>query len=599
MTGVTGLALALTAAFSSAPFAFAQNIDVSTKCDPALRSRLSATRTGKSVSGRTEVIVRLTGDLTDQHKRAFEALNGDIYRHLPIIRSVALSVPTRHLSRLAALPFVAHLSADGMVRKTDEFTVEHTGAHTASATYGLTGLGVGVAVIDSGISKHRDLTTSWTRDEDDDDDFDYRSLIRVTFLGDGIRHDPCGHGTHVAGILGGSGLASSNWYNFRTFHGIARSAKLISLRVLDRQGCGNVSNVIAALNWAVTNKTRYNIRVINLSLGKPVTESYTTDPLCQAAEAAYRAGIVVVCAAGNGGRKNASVSSSDENEGWGTAYGSIQSPANDPYVITVGALKQDSVRPTNPWSNKIATYSARGPSAIDFTMKPDIVAPGNRIISVNAPDSFLFNTYWQTNGVPMDSYANNSYGTSPDYFTLSGTSMAAPVVAGAVALMLEKDPTLTPDTVKARLMISAHKWAFPNGKADPCTFGAGMLNIPGALASTVKATRPALSPPLQLSSDGRNVLVDPSQVIWGGGPGTKPPSNASIWGTDSVKGLQVIWGGGTSTGKFTVNGTPMDVTCLSNPLSLISSSVWSNQVIWGGADVKVDLNAISLFNENR
>ena len=135
-------------------------------------------------------------------------------------------------------------------------------------------------------------------------------------------------------------------------------AGLINVRVLDANGQGSLSNVLAGIQWVVANQSTDNIRVLNLSLGHPVSESYTTDPLCQAVEPAWKAGIVVVCAAGNNGRTNLVSVPGAANEGWGTAYGSIQSPANDPHVITVGATKSmDGAKA----DDKIATYSGRAP----------------------------------------------------------------------------------------------------------------------------------------------------------------------------------------------------------------------------------------------
>ncbi len=178
-------------------------------------------------------------------------------------------------------------------------------------------------------------------------------------------YDPCGHGSHVAGILAGNGTASTGKGCYRTFYGTARNAGVVDVRVLDQNGQGTVSTVLAGLQWVVANRAAYNIRVINLSLGHPVGESYTTDPLCQAAEAAYKAGIVVVCAAGNAGRLNTANTTGLDNEGWGTNYGSVASPGNDPYVITVGAAKQNlsTVNSSNYGgtrsADKIATYSSR------------------------------------------------------------------------------------------------------------------------------------------------------------------------------------------------------------------------------------------------
>ncbi len=274
------------------------------------------------------------------------------------------------------------------------------------------------------------------------------------------------------GIIAGNGHESTGSQYTHTFRGIAPQANLVSVRVLDSQGQGTVSDIIAGLQWCVGNKNTYKIRVINLSLGHPVGESYTTDPLCQAAEAAYKAGIVVVCAAGNDGRATTTQLAAQANEGWGTKYGSIDSPGNDPFVITVGAIKNtDGFRA----DDHIATYSGRGPSRLDMVMKPDLVAPGNRVVSLEADNAAYLYQKYIINQIPVSSYSTSaSTVSSPAYYTLSGTSMAAPVVAGAVALMLEKYPTLTPDTVKARLMLSADKWADPQGNADPFTYGASL-----------------------------------------------------------------------------------------------------------------------------
>ena len=533
------------------------------KCDRFL----ARIRTSQPATGRTELIVRLDGALTPARQTQLAALGGDIYRHLPFLHSLALRVPTRNLDKLAALPFVRHLSLDTQVRKNDEFTVESSGADVAFQQYGLTGQGVAVAVVDSGVHLHMDLGSGapgWTR-----------VISRVNFVPNKRSpKDECGHGTHVAGIIGGNGLASTGRQYFHTFYGIAREANIVNLRVLDESGQGTVSNLLAAIQWLINNAAAYNIRVLNLSIGHPVGESYTTDPLCQAVEQAWQAGIVVVCAAGNGGRLQDTPDPSLDNEGYGTAYGSIQSPGNDPYVITVGAMKSiDGVRA----DDRIATYSGRGPSRLDFVLKPDIVAPGNRVISLDVPGGYLDQTYSLYNEIPWQAYRYTTLpGTSDKYFVLSGTSMATPVVSGAVALLLEADPTLTPDTIKARLMLSADKWTRTDGVGDPCTYGAGYLNIPAALNCTAVATQSALSPTLSEDDQG-NVFINIDSALWG--------TNA-IWGTgitdlNALWGLNAIWGTNT----------------LASSNALWGTSVWTDNTVWGSSTDAADLSIYAIFGE--
>src|SRR5260370_29128133 len=177
-----------------------------------------------------------------------------------------------------------------------------------------------------------------------------------------------------------------------------------------------------------------------------VMESYTLDPLCQAVEEAWQAGIVVAVAAGNHGRDNSMNT---------YGYSTITSPGNDPAVITVGAMRDMGTTPRG--DDLIASYSSKGPTLLDQVVKPDLVAPGNQIISALAVNSTITTTY-PGNVVPLSYYlSSNSGAISPNYFTLSGTSMATPMVSGAAALLLQKDASLTPDTVKARLMKTATK----------------------------------------------------------------------------------------------------------------------------------------------
>jgi serine protease AprX len=513
-----------------------------------------------SQTGWTSVIVQLDGGLTAANQAQLSRLGADIYRRLDLENAVAVRIPTRSLPKLAALPCVTRLSADAPVHKTDEFTVGNSGAGVAFSQYGLTGSGLAVAVVDSGIRSHVDLNDKVTGS---------RIVAAVNFSStDPGKNDNCGHGTHVAGIIAGNGASSTGPHYFRTFFGIARSANLVSVKVLDDKGQGNVSDVIAGINWAIANASAYNIKVINLSLGHPVGESYTTDPLCQAVESAWKAGIVVVCAAGNEGRVSDTASGYCDNEGYGTNYGSIQAPGNDPYVITVGAMKSVN---SNRMYDRIATYSSRGPSRLDLVLKPDIVAPGNRVISTVANTSYLDQFFGATNDVPLSAYSRQTtnQNTSAKYMVLSGTSMAAPVVAGAAALLLQKDPTLSPDTIKARLMISADKWGFNGWYGDPCTFGAGYLNIPAALNCQAVASAYALSPCVY-QDDWGFAYIDMSSIS----------GERAIWGT-GVNDLRAIWG------TRAVWGT----SAISSSLSLWGDSVWSDKAIWGHSSGAVDLSS--------
>src|ERR1700751_2242612 len=306
--------------------------------------------------------------------------------------------------------------------------------------------------------------------------------------------DQFGHGTHVAGLIAGDGLSSTGPLYSKTFKGIAPGANIINLRVLDANGSATDSTVIAAINQAISLKSQYNIRVINLSLGRAVYETYKLDPLCKAVEQAWKSGIVVVVAAGNNGRYQPT-----------HGYATISSPGNDPYVITVGAMKPMGTPPRT--DDMIASYSSKGPTALDDIVKPDIVAPGNLLVSLEAPNSTLYNTV-PGNRVPYSYYVNGgSSSSSSSYFTLSGTSMSTGIVSGVVADLLQKSPSLNPDQVKARLMKTAWK-SLPASSSvydpttgvtytdqyDVFTVGAGYVDVEAALASNDIAQGSAKSP---------------------------------------------------------------------------------------------------------
>ena len=488
----------------------------------------------QDANGDVDVIIEYSSPVTSSHHAFIQSLGGRLnhsYKHLR--NHASYTVPGWALSLLEADGRVKHVSKDHTVQPLLDITTATVGAQ-AAWNVGLFGDGVDIAVIDSGINVDADLTDYWGHSR-----VDYAQSF---VPGDSSTADAYGHGTHVAGILASNGYNSSSYRAFRTFMGVAPNAHLINLRVLDASGSGKDSQVVAAIDRAIALKSQYNIGVINLSLGRNVFESYTQDPLCKAVERAWQAGIVVVVAAGNNGRLN------DQGQ---NGYGTIMAPANDPYVITVGAMKANGT--PNKADDAIATYSSKGPTAIDHIAKPDIVAPGNLVDSVRAPGSTL-DLQFPQNRVAYNYYLNTwNTGYSPYYFTLSGTSMASPVVAGAAALLLESDPTLTPDLIKARLMKTASKsfptsttYVDPTGATytsyyDVFTVGAGYLDIAAALANTDRPTGAALSPTAVLDPVSGNVML------------TTPLGQTVVWGGSIAWGSSVVWGGSIAWGSSTTN----------------------------------------------
>src|ERR1700680_4175715 len=366
-------------------------------------------------------------------------LGGAIRGQLPLINGVVALLDGNGIVSLSNQSNVVYISQDRPLTPSVNNAASAVNAEFAwQSNY--TGAGVGVALIDSGVSDNLDLHQGILPVS--------RVVYQQSFLpGNSSGSDQYGHGTHIAGLIAGDGLSSTGWLFSKTFKGIAPRANIVNLRVLDANGGATDSQVIAAIHQAISLKSQYNIRVINLSLGRGIYETYKLDPLCQAVEAAWHNGIVVVVAAGNNGRYQPT-----------NGYGTVTSPGNDPYVITVGSMKPMGT-PTRV-DDLVASFSSKGPTALDAVAKPDLVAPGNLLVSLEAPGSTLYTEY------PSDQVSYSYYvkgggsASSSAYFTLSGTSMAAGVLSGVVADLLQKSPTLTPDQVKARLMLTAYK-SFP------------------------------------------------------------------------------------------------------------------------------------------
>ena len=505
---VTSALLVAALVVLTAPVASAQSSGRGDKLDAVLRHR------ARQLTGRTRVIVQFKGD-ADVRVFSSRAATG---RRLGRRTQVA-EVDNLEIARVASDSRVERVMLDRPAFATLQRTGQSIGAPAAREQFGVAGRGVGVAVIDSGInSNHDDLYRRLTHFKD------FTTETSSQLWNSNQAHDDFGHGTHVSGIIAGSGYDSGGKHK-----GMAPGARLVSLKVLDAAGGGYVSDVIAAIDYAISVKATYNVRVINLSVASGVFESYWLDPLTLAAKRAVDAGIVVVAAAGNLG-----VNARGEPQS-----GAITSPGNAPWVLTVGASSHQGTAKRS--DDVMGSFSSRGPTWIDFAAKPDIVAPGVGIVSLSDPGSTL---YGSLSNLLVNGTRDLWY---KPYLSLSGTSMAAPVVAGTVALMLEANPSLTPNAVKAILQYTAEN----RSGVNPLAGGAGLLNARGA----IRLARFFSSPVGGFGETGDTIEGEwvpwARHIIWGnyritGGvplPGSNAWTNGLRWGAiDTPLGTPVVWG---------------------------------------------------------
>src|SRR5258706_7195582 len=330
-------------------------------------ARLSADLSDHLAAGSQaiEVIVHGTKANCDAIARTY---NLAVKRYLTADGCV-VRVTAGQLAALRQDDTIDHLSGNTRIKSLDEVTAEAIGADQVWGGPGalpkLTGKHVVVAVIDSGI----DASHALLKD---------RVVATKDFTG-GNGNDKFGHGTHVAGIIAGQAIRSADGHDYR---GIATGAYLVNLRVLGDDGSGEVADVVDAIDWAVDHQQQYKIQIINLSLGAPVLQSYRDDPLCEAVARAVKAGITVIAAAGNFGQVSGKM-----------ALGLVTSPANSPYVLTVGAIDTHGTAARS--DDTLAVYSSRGPTRYDLVLKPDVAAPGSHIASAEAQGSYLSLTYPQ------------------------------------------------------------------------------------------------------------------------------------------------------------------------------------------------------------
>jgi serine protease AprX len=520
-----------------------------------------------------------------------------VRREQALINALVMDVPREDLDRLSAEDDVESVSLDALT--VADTTVSPT-SKTLQATLGVPavmssrGAGVGVAVIDSGIAP---LSV-----------FGSRLVAFYDFTSGTARavtpSDAYGHGTHVAGLIAAAGMPG-----YGKYPGIAPGAQLIGLKVLDANGQGYASTVIAAIEFAITYKQQLGIDVINLSLGHPVFEPAATDPLVQAVEAASRAGIVVVASAGNFGMNPATSE---------VGYTGITSPGSAPSAITVGAL--DTKGTATRRDDSVAPYSSRGPTWYDGLVKPDVVAPGHALTAVSTSTAKLWRDYTNARVTATGDLSNK-------YLRLNGTSMAAAVVSGVVALMIDAhrdaiswtQRPLTPNVVKAILQYSAVPVLDRSAGSRPfdvLTQGAGGVNAQGAidLAEAIDPSQPIgtfwmtaqPSPYFRLSTESAawtQHLVWGSHIVWGnslfvherGWEATTQWGDASplhivwgnvdaehlVWGNVAIWGQHIVWGNalvGSVSGSHVVWGNLIDAE------HVVWGNLASEHVVWGNAD---------------
>jgi subtilisin family serine protease len=418
--------------------------------------------------GEDRVSLILQGD--DLQNAAFRQFlkehEGRVTENLNRVGAQVVEVPARLIEKLADKAQVSHISLDrpvvslGHLSKTtgcdDVRNDEETSATGVKTTKIIGGEGIGIAIVDSGIyTAHKAFLGR---------DGKSRIAYSKDFTGENRTDDPYGHGTHVASLAAGNGMIAD-----ASYVGIAPDAKLINLRVLNSQGTGTTSAVLNALNWVLSNRTTYNIRVVNMSLGGAAIDSYKNDPVTRAVRSLANVGVVVVAAAGNDGKDALGRK----------VYGQIHSPGNEPSALTVGAV--NTYGTDTRQDDGVATYSSHGPTRSYWTgtngvkhydnlIKPDLVAPGNKLVGAEAVGNAI---------VKLNPTLDNNVSPSAnsDMMTMSGTSMATPVVAGAAALLLQINPNLTPNMIKALLMYTAQ----PLNGFNMFEQGAGQINISGAI----------------------------------------------------------------------------------------------------------------------
>ena len=345
---------------------------------------------------------------------AVTSVGGRVTQPLPIVNGVSADVPASSVDAVRSMQGVLNVTEDTPVEfmggpSEGQRIQKVVGAHKLWEQ-GTNGAGVTVAVLDTGIyAGHPDLAGRVIHCEDLSGERGTEANCADTY----------GHGTFMAGLIAGNGTSSGG-----RFSGAAPGANLVAIKAAGYDGSTDVSNILAGIQWAVAFKDVYGIRVLNLSLGTDSSQDYRLSPLNFAVERAWQAGIVVVVSAGN----------------TGPGAGTVMKPGDDPFVITVGASSDMGTTATG--DDVVTGFSGRGPTRSNGLAKPDVVSPGMHTVSLRSPGSAIDNKFPGSR-------------VEGAYFRGSGTSMSTATVSGVVAQMIQKNPALTPNEVKARLMGTA------------------------------------------------------------------------------------------------------------------------------------------------
>jgi serine protease AprX len=374
--------------------------------------------------------------------------------HKPISDTTQPALRQRDFTVKAS--FVGGCSTDlvpGYVNNHENFYYNNVAGVDALHRQGITGKGVTVAVVDSGLWEHEALIKD-TKGRS-------RVVARYDALTDAVGNevvDESGHGTHITSIIVNSGQTMDNGRPTGTYKGVAPDAGLVAVKVLDREGLAHVLEIVRAIQWVVDHREKYNIRILNLSFAQTPRWPYWEDPVNQAVMRAWAEGIAVVAAAGNEGPEPAT----------------IGSPGNLPYIITVGAVT-DSWTPSTRSDDYLPDFSSRGPTP-EGHIKPDIVALGGHMTGLIRPESALALEQ------PEDILRTGE-------FVSTGSSQASALVSGMLALLLQLEPDLTPDDLKCKLTTSAEPAINRDGKLaySPFLQGYGLVSATRAVTLGQKA----------------------------------------------------------------------------------------------------------------